>query len=87
MNEKPLTKAVWRTKYKGFPSYINVGVRVCVHVGVCLRACSPLGIPVTGLRDEAIQRMHVMCCCYCTVRVSEILETAVTPVLKFKNET
>lgn len=32
-NEKPLTKAVWRTKYKGFPLAV---VRVCVCVSVCV---------------------------------------------------
>jgi len=44
VNEKPLTKAVWRTKYKGFPLLFYVRMLVCILylrlcVCVCARVC------------------------------------------------
>lgn len=61
MNEKPLTKAVWRTKSKGFPLFLCVRLLVvllcilymcvCVCVFMCVCSCTPLGFPVTRLRD------------------------------------
>lgn len=77
MNEKPLTKAVWRTKYKGFPLLFYVTLLVvhfiCESVCVCryVYVCSPLGIPVTGLRDtgwsnarDACDELLLLCCPY-----------------------
>lgn len=74
MNEKPLTKAVWRTKYKGFPLlfYVKVLVVVCIlYLWICVCVCSPLGIPVTGLRDtgwsdswDACDVLLLLCCPY-----------------------
>lgn len=47
MNEKPLTKAVWRTKYKGFPLLVYVRLLVvlayifmCLWLCVCVCVCS-----------------------------------------------
>lgn len=43
VNEKPLTKAVWRTKYKGFPLFFYVTLAV-VLVCMCVYVCVFLGL-------------------------------------------
>lgn len=70
--KKPLTKAVWRTKYKGFPLsfYVVGGVSVHFICAVCVCVGGEGGFScdwTKGIQGEAMQGMHVMSCCYCAV--------------------
>lgn len=77
MNEKPLTKAVWRTKYKGFPLLLCVKfVGGSVHF-VCVCVCTPLDFQGEAMQGGACDELLPCCpyvrdlrnCCYRAAKI------------------